>query len=77
MTHEGEITVAGAAESYIEFKVRVWYDPAADVIHIAGPEGLGVDSVVSDHPASLSVHPDLFQKLKAVLVRHACFHGTR
>ncbi len=60
-------------ECAIEFTVRVWYDPAAEVIHIAGPEGLGVDGVVSDHPATLSFHPDLFQKLKAVLMRHGCW----
>lgn len=57
-------------ECTIEFTVRVWCDPDAGVIQIAGPEGLGVDSVIPNHPASLNFHPDLFQKLKAVLVRH-------
>lgn len=62
-------------ECTIEFTVRVWCDPAAAVIHIAGPEGLGVDSAVSDHPASLSFHPELFSKLRGVLARHGCWPG--
>ncbi len=60
-------------ECSIEFTVKVWYEPAAEVIRIIGPEGLGVDSLVSDHPASISFHPDLFQKLKKLLIRYRCW----
>ncbi len=60
-------------ESAVEFTVRVWRDPTAQVIRVAGPEGMGVDGSVSDHPASLSFHPELFQQLKAILVRFSCW----
>lgn len=72
-------TVVGATlntdERSIEFTVRVWYDPAAALIHVAGPEGLGVDGVVSDHPASLCFHPELYQQLRRLLSKHGCWPG--
>lgn len=61
------------AEASAEFTVKVWYDPEEQVIHITGPEGLGVDSAVSDHPASEKFHPDLYAKLRKVLVAYSCW----
>lgn len=62
-----------AIEATVEFTVKVGYDPKEQVIRITGPEGLGVDSGVSDHPASDKFHPDLYAQLRKVLVTYSCW----
>ncbi len=36
-------TENGTDKCAIEFTVRVWYEPQGRVIHIAGPEGMGIE----------------------------------
>ena len=66
-------TPTETVEASTEFTVRVWYDVGERVIRITGPVGLGVDSAVSDHPASEKFHPDLYAKLRKVLVTYSCW----
>ncbi|MHB8927838.1 MAG: hypothetical protein ACYC9Q_09315 [Bacillota bacterium] len=66
-------TSRDAVEATVEFTVKVWYDHEDQVIRITGPEGLGMNSAVSDHPASERFHPDLYAKLRKVLITYSCW----
>jgi hypothetical protein len=50
----------------LELTVRIWWDPKSRYIKIAGP-GLTA-STVSNDPHSKRYHPNLFNKLKCVLI---------
>lgn len=49
----------------LKLELRVWYDERSGYIKLAGP-GLTA-STVSNDPASVRYHPNLFRKLTRVL----------
>jgi len=51
----------------VSFRLNVWANERTRRIHVASPEA-GVISTVSNAPTSKRYHPNLFGKLRRVLV---------
>lgn len=57
----------GRKTVYIE-KLGVWYDEGQRQIHLSIPGHKTFHTTVSNRPESKRYHPNLFKKLKALLV---------
>jgi len=47
----------------------IWHNKETGHIHVSGPKELKLHSTVSNNPKSKRYHPNLYKKLKAILVR--------
>ncbi len=56
-----------AATKTVSFRLGVWANPSTCMIHLASSEA-GVISTVSNDPESKRYHPNLYRKLRRVLV---------
>jgi len=51
----------------ISIRLNVWADPRTGMIHLASKEA-GIISTVSSEPKSERYHPNLFRKLRRLLI---------
>ncbi len=47
----------------------IWHDKDTGEIHISGPKEKGFHSTISNDKDSKRYHPNLFKKLKEILIR--------
>ena len=63
----------GKKGSTVYLHAGIWFDKRTAEIHIAGPKESRFHSTVSDNPESKRYHPNLYKKLKEILLREGCW----
>jgi hypothetical protein len=63
----GEGGYMPASKRTVSFRLNAWANPRKRMIHVASPE-VGIISTISNDPNSERYHPNLFKKLRRVLV---------
>jgi hypothetical protein len=57
----------GTNPKTVRFEAGTWYDPERRQIHLTIPGHATFHTTVSNDPASVRYHPNLFAKLRGVL----------
>ena len=64
------VQVGKPGTKYVRLEIDFWFNPKDRSIRIADRDGDTLISTVNDEPGSIRPHPNLYRKLKALLIEN-------